>query len=58
MIPESFDARNDAVCLEGCSVLWEYIPSEKRFHGSTTEGTCRFESTFFPGKTIIATSDM
>lgn len=48
----------DAECLEGCGVYWKFLPEEKRFHGTTKEGTCRFESKFFPGKTIIASSDI
>jgi len=54
----NLDPNKDAECMEGCSVFWEYLPQENRFHGSTREGTCRFASKFFPGKTIIATSDI
>lgn len=52
------DPATDAECMEGCGVLWEYLSQENRFHGATREGTCRFQSTFFPGKTIIASSDI
>ena len=54
----NLDPNKDAECMEGCSVFWEYLPQQNRFHGSTMEGTCRFASKFFPGKTIIATSDV
>lgn len=54
----NLDPNKDAECMEGCSVFWEYLPQENRFHGSTREGTCQFASKFFPGKTIIATSDI
>ena len=52
------DPASDAECLEGCSIYWKYLPDKNRFHGTTKEGTCRFESKFFPGKTIIASSDI
>lgn len=44
--------------MEGCGVYWKILPEENRFHGTTKEGTCRFECKFFPGKTIIASSDI
>ena len=52
------DPATDAECLEGCGVYWKFIPEENRFHGTTKKGRCRFESKFFPGKTIIASSDI
>ena len=51
------DPSMDAEKMEGCSLLWEYLPDEHRFHGRTREGTCRFPSTTIPGKTIIGLSD-
>ena len=51
------DPETDAECLEGCGVYWKFSPEENRFHGTTKEGKCRFNSKFFPGKTIIASSD-
>lgn len=54
----NLDPVADAECVDGCEVYWTFIPKENRFHASTKEGTCRFESRFFPGKTIIATSDI
>ena len=55
---EDFDPISGAECLEGCGVYWKFLPEENRFHGTTKEGTCCFESKFFPGKTIIASSDI
>ena len=52
------DPSSDAECMDGCSVFWEYLEGKNLFHGATKEGSCRFESNFFPGKTIIATSDI
>ena len=52
------DPIGDAKCLDGCGVYWKFLPEKNRFHGTTKEGTCRFESRFFPGKTIIASSDI
>ena len=52
------DPVNDAEFLDGCGVYWNFLPDESRFHGATKEGMCRFESRFFPGKTIIASSDI
>lgn len=52
------DPTTEVECLDGCGVVWKYIPEENRFHGCTRVGTCRFKSTYFPGKTIIASSDI
>ena len=52
------DPNTDAECLEGCGIYWRFLPIENRFHGTTKEGKCCFESKFFPGKTIIASSDV
>ena len=38
------DPSTDAEQIEGCAVLWEYLPVKNCFHGTTAEGTCRFES--------------
>lgn len=57
-VVSDLDPSTDAECVDGCSVLWKYLPQENQFHGSTREGMCRFESRFFPGKTIIASSDI
>ena len=49
---------DDTELIEGGTVYWEYIEKEQRFHASTKEGACRFISSYAPGKTIIATSDV
>ena len=56
-VASALDPTKDAEQIEGCSIGWEYLPDKNCFHGKTGEGTCRFQSTIFPGKTIIASSD-
>ena len=51
------DPSTDAEKIEGCAMLWEYLPDKNCFHGTTAEGTCRFKSKLFPGKTIVPSSD-
>ena len=56
-VVSSLDPSSDAEKIEGCSISWEYLPDKNCFHGTVAAGTCQFQSTYFPGKTIIATSD-
>ena len=56
-VASALDPTKDTEQFEGCSIGWEYLPDKNCFHGKTGEGTCRFQSTIFPGKTIIASSD-
>ena len=58
LVVAQLDPQVDIECMEGCSVYWKYLQEENRFHGTTMEGKCRFASKFFPGKTIIASSDI
>ena len=57
-VVSALDPNTDAEKIEGCSIWWEYLPDKNCFHGSTGEEGFRFQSTYFPGKTIIASSDI
>lgn len=54
----NLDPQSGVECMVGCSIYWTYFEKENKFHGCTKEGMCRFDSKFFPGKTIIASSDI
>lgn len=52
------DPVTDAEYMKGCAVYWKFLPDDNQFHATTKQGSCRFQSKFFPGKTIISNSDI